>query len=111
MVSYFAFFREETDKTTASQRELNAELNKTQETLNRIGDVKTQAENIQFLNPRQKQKLKADAQREIQELEDIISQEKIAYEEYKQWVESEKANPMSQTPNAYTPKNYKWKEV
>lgn len=93
VVSYFAFFREETDKTTASQRELNAELNKTQETLNRIGDVKTQAENIQFLNPKQRQQLKADAQREIEELDNIISQGMIAN---KQWYEAEKKSLMQQ---------------
>ena len=93
VVSYFAFFREETDKTTASQRELNAELNKTQETLNRIGDVKTQAENIQFLNPKQRQQLKADAQREIDELDNIISQGMIAN---KQWYDAEKESLMQQ---------------
>ena len=92
-VSYFAFFRDETDKTTASQRELNAELDKTQETLNRIGDVKTQAENIQFLNPKQQQQLKADAQREIDELDNIISQGMIAN---KQWYEAEKKSLMQQ---------------
>lgn len=93
VVSYFAFFRDETDKTTASQRELNAELDKTQETLNRIGDVKTQAENIQFLNPKQRQQLKADAQREIDELDNIISQGMIAN---KQWYDAEKKSLMQQ---------------
>ena len=92
-ISYLLLFREETDKTTESQRGLNAELNRTQEALNRIADVKVQAENLQFLNPKQQQQLKADAQREIEELDNIISQGMIAN---KQWYEAEKKSLLQQ---------------
>ena len=93
VVSYFAFFREETDKTTESQKGLNAELDRTQEALNRIANVKVSAENIQFLNPKQQQQLKANAQREIDELDNIISQGMIAN---KQWYEAERKSLLQQ---------------
>ncbi len=93
VVSYFAFFREETDKTTASQRGLNEELERTNETMNRIAKVKVNADNLQFLNPKQQQQLKADAQREIDELDNIISQGMIAN---KQWYEAEKKSLLKQ---------------
>ena len=93
VISYFAFFRDETDKTTASQKALNDELERTNETMNRIAKVKVNAENIQFLTPKQRQQLKADAQREIDELDNIISQGMIVN---KQWYESEKQSLLKQ---------------
>lgn len=93
VVSYFAFFREETDKTTSSQKAFNEELERTNEAMNRIAKVKVSAENIQFLNPKQQQQLKADAQREIDELDNIISQGMIAN---KQWYEAEKKSLLQQ---------------
>ena len=96
VISYFAFFRDETDKTTASQKALNDELERTNETMNRIAKVKVNAENIQFLTPKQRQQLKADAQREIDELDKIISQGMIAN---KQWYESEKQSLLKQAGN------------
>ena len=87
VVSYFTLFRDETDKTTSSQKALNDELERTNEVMNRIDKIKVSAENMQFLNDRQKQQLKADAQREIESLDDLISQGMIAN---KQWYESEK---------------------
>ena len=92
-ISYLLLFREETDKTTASQRGLNEELERTNETMNRIAKVKVNADNLQFLNPKQQQQLKADAQREIDELDNIISQGMIAN---KQWYESEKKSLLKQ---------------
>ena len=93
VVSYFAFFREETDKTTSSQKAFNEELERTNEAMNRIAKVKVSAENIQFLAPKQRQQLKADAQREIDELDNIISQGMIAN---KQWYEAEKKSLLQQ---------------
>ena len=93
VVSYFAFFREETDKTTSSQKAFNEELERTNEAMNRIAKVKVNAENIQFLNPKQQQQLKADAQREIDELDNIISQGMIAN---KQWYEAERKSLLQQ---------------
>ena len=92
-ISYLLLFREETDKTTASQRGLNEELERTNETMNRIAKVKVNADNLQFLNPKQQQQLKADAQREIDELDNIISQGMIAN---KQWYEAEKKSLLKQ---------------
>ena len=87
VISYFTLFRDDTDKTTASQKALNDELERTNEAMNRIAKIKVSAENMQFLTDRQKQQLKADAQREIESLDDLISQGMIAN---KQWYESEK---------------------
>ena len=61
--------------------------------MNRIAKVKVSAENIQFLAPKQRQQLKADAQREIDELDNIISQGMIAN---KQWYEAEKKSLLQQ---------------
>ena len=93
VVSYFVLFRDETDKSAASQKAFNEELERTNETMNRIAKVKVNAENIQFLNPKQQQQLKADAQREIDELDNIISQGMIAN---KQWYEAEKQSLLKQ---------------
>ena len=104
VVSYFAFFREETDKTTSSQKAFNEELERTNEAMNRIAKVKVSAENIQFLNPKQQQQLKADAQREIDELDNIISQGMIAN---KQWYEAERKSLLQQAgDNGILQKSY-----
>ena len=87
VVSYFAIYRDETSKTTDTQKALNDELERTNETMNRIAKIKVRAENMQFLTDKQKQQLKADAQREIEELDDLIAQGMIAN---KQWYEAEK---------------------
>ena len=92
-ISYLLLFRDETDKTTSSQKAFNEELERTNEAMNRIAKVKVSAENIQFLNPKQQQQLKADAQREIDELDNIISQGMIAN---KQWYEAEKKSLLQQ---------------
>ena len=92
-ISYLLLFRDETDKTTSSQKAFNEELERTNEAMNRIAKVKVSAENIQFLNPKQQQQLKADAQREIDELDNIISQGMIAN---KQWYEAERKSLLQQ---------------
>lgn len=89
VISYFTIFRDKTDEVTEAQQRMNDELNRTKETLDRINGVKLKAENIQFLTPRQRQQLKADAQQGIAELENLISDSMIAQ---KQWYESEKAS-------------------
>ena len=91
VVSYFAIYRDETSKTTDTQKALNDELERTNETMNRIAKIKVSAENMQFLTDKQKQQLKADAQREIEELDDLIAQGMIAN---KQWYEAEKKSLM-----------------
>lgn len=92
-ISYLLLFCDETDKTTSSQKAFNEELERTNEAMNRIAKVKVSAENIQFLNPKQQQQLKADAQREIDELDNIISQGMIAN---KQWYEAERKSLLQQ---------------
>lgn len=92
-ISYLLLFRDETDKTISSQKAFNEELERTNEAMNRIAKVKVSAENIQFLNPKQQQQLKADAQREIDELDNIISQGMIAN---KQWYEAERKSLLQQ---------------
>ena len=91
VVSYLTLFRGETDKTTASQRALNDELDRTKETMDRIADVEQRGENMQFLTDKQKQQLRTDTQREIDALDDLISQGMISN---KQWYEAEKQSLM-----------------
>ena len=103
-ISYLLLFRDETDKTTSSQKAFNKELERTNEAMNRIAKVKVSAENIQFLNPKQQQQLKADAQREIDELDNIISQGMIAN---KQWYEAERKSLLQQAgDNGILQKSY-----
>ena len=87
VVSYFAFFRDETDKTTESVSAMNDELDRTKETMDLISKVKLSADNLQFLTEKQKQQMKLDAQRGIEELDELITQGMIAN---KKWYEAEK---------------------
>lgn len=87
LISYFAIFKDKTDEATASLGSMNNELDKTKETMDLISKVKLSADNFQFLTVRQKQQMKADAQKGIEELDDLITQGMITN---KQWYESEK---------------------
>ena len=87
LISYFAIFKDKTDEATASLGSMNNELDKTKETMDLISKVKLYADNFQFLTDRQKQQMKADAQKGIEELDDLITQGMITN---KQWYESEK---------------------
>ena len=87
LISYFAIFKDKTDEATASLGSMNNELDKTKETMDLISKVKLSADNFQFLTDRQKQQLKSDAQKGIEELDDLITQGMITN---KQWYESEK---------------------
>lgn len=87
LISYFAIFKDKTDEATASLGSMNDELDKTKETMDLISKVKLSADNFQFLTDRQKQQMKADAQKGIEELDDLITQGMITN---KQWYESEK---------------------
>lgn len=87
LISYFAIFKDKTDEATASLGSTNNELDKTKETMDLISKVKLSADNFQFLTDRQKQQMKADAQKGIEELDDLITQGMITN---KQWYEAEK---------------------
>lgn len=87
LISYFAIFKDKTDEATASLGSMNDELDKTKETMDLISKVKLSADNFQFLTDRQKQQMKADAQKGIEELDDLITQGMITN---KQWYEAEK---------------------
>ena len=87
LISYFAIFKDKTDEATASLGSMNNELDKTKETMDLISKVKLSADNFQFLTDRQKQQMKTDAQKGIEELDDLITQGMITN---KQWYESEK---------------------
>lgn len=87
LISYFAIFKDKTDEATASLGSMNDELDKTKETMDLISKVKLSADNFQFLTDRQKQQMKADAQKGIEELDDLITQGMVTN---KQWYEAEK---------------------
>lgn len=80
--TYFAFFRDETDKATESQKNLNAALNKNAEDMAALQSVQDRAKNLDSLNQRQLTQLKADAQAEVQAIEDKLTAETIAYRKY-----------------------------
>ena len=80
--TYFAFFRDETDKATESQKNLNEALNKNAEDMIALQSVQDRAKNLDSLNQRQLTQLKADAQAEVQAIEDKLTAETIAYRKY-----------------------------
>lgn len=81
-VTYLALFREETDKNTDSQNKLNEALNKNAEDLASLQSVQDRAKNMDTLNRRQLDQLRADAQAEVQAIEDKLSAETITYRKY-----------------------------
>lgn len=81
-VTYLTLFREETDKNTDSQNKLNEALNKNAEDLTSLQSVQDRAKNMDTLNRRQLDQLRADAQAEVQAIEDKLSAETIAYRKY-----------------------------
>ena len=80
--TYFAFFRDETDKATDSQNKLNEALNKNALDMAALQSIQERAANMDSLNQRQLQQLKADAQAEVQTIEDKLAAETIAYRKY-----------------------------
>ena len=91
LISYFAIFKDKTEENTTSLSAMNDELARTKETMDMISKVKVSADNFQFLTEQQKQKMKADAQRGIEELDELITQGMIAN---KKWYEDEKKSLM-----------------
>lgn len=87
VISYFVAFRDTTNEATEAQKKLNDELERTKATMDLIAGVKVSAENFQFLTDKQKEQLKADAQRGIDALDNLITNGMITN---KQWYESEK---------------------
>lgn len=87
LISYFAIFKDKTDEATTSLGSMNNELDRTKETMDLISKTKLSADNFQFLTNQQKQQMKADAQKGIEELDDLITQGMITN---KQWYEAEK---------------------
>lgn len=87
LISYFAIFKDKTDDATTSLGSMNNELDRTKETMDLISKTKLSADNFQFLTNQQKQQMKADAQKGIEELDDLITQGMITN---KQWYEAEK---------------------
>ena len=87
IISYFTIFRDKTKENTDALRDMNDELERTKETMDKVANVKLSAENFQFLTDKQKQQMKADAQQAIDELDNLITQGMITN---KQWYEAEK---------------------
>lgn len=87
VISYFTIFRDTTDEMTNAQRRFNEELERTKETMDLISGVQKNAANFEFLTDKQKQEMKEDAQRGLDELDDLITQGMIIN---KEWYEAEK---------------------
>lgn len=94
VVSYLAIFRDKTDESTESQKKFNDELERTKATMDLIAGVKVSADNFEFLTDKQKQQLKADAQRGIDELDDLLTKGMI---ETKAWYGQEKESILKAT--------------
>lgn len=87
VISYFAIFKTKSDEVAESQKRLNDELERTKSTMDLIAGVKVSAENLQFLTDKQKEQLREDTKRGIDELDDLITKSMVTN---KQWYESEK---------------------
>ena len=85
--SYVTIFKSKTEEATTAQSTFNEELERTKAAMDLIANVKVSADNFNFLTDRQKQQLKSDALRGIDQLDDMITKGMIAN---KQWYESEK---------------------
>lgn len=81
-ITYFSMFRDETDKTTESQKKLNDALQQNADEMNSLRSVQDRAKNMDTLNKRQLSQLRVDAQSEVQIIEDKLSAETIAYRKY-----------------------------
>lgn len=81
-ITYFSMFRDETDKTTESQKKLNDALQQNADDMNSLRSVQDRAKNMDTLNKRQLSQLREDAQSEVQIIEDKLSAETIAYRKY-----------------------------
>lgn len=81
-ITYFSLFRDETDKNTDAQNKLNDALNKNADDMSSLRSVQDRAKNMDTLNKRQLNQLRADAQAEVQAIEDKLSAETIAYRKY-----------------------------
>ena len=81
-VTYFGLLRDKTDEATKSQNELNKALNKNSDDMSAMNSIDTRASNLDVLNNRQKQQLKADAQAEIDAITDKMSNETMIFRKY-----------------------------
>ena len=81
-VTYFGLLRDKTDEATKSQNELNKALNKNSDDMSAMNSIDTRASNLDVLNNRQKQQLKADAQAEIDAISDKMSNETMIFRKY-----------------------------
>lgn len=81
-MTYLSLFRDETDKTTESQKKLNDALQQNADEMNSLRSVQDRAKNMDTLNKRQLSQLREDAQSEVQIIEDKLSAETIAYRKY-----------------------------
>lgn len=81
-ITYFSLFRDETEKTTDAQNKLNEALNQNAVDMAALQSIQDRANNMDSLNQRQLGQLKADAQAEVQAIEDKLSAETIAYRKY-----------------------------
>ena len=93
VISYFTIFRDETEQNTDALRNMNDELERTKETMDKVASVKLSADNFEFLTDKQKQQMKADAKQAIDELDNLITQGMITN---KQWYEAEKQSLLKQ---------------
>lgn len=81
-ITYLSLFRNETDKTTESQKKLNDALQQNADDLQKFDDIKSRNTNRDKLNKRQLQQLKSDAKAELEIIEDKLTKEEIAYREH-----------------------------
>lgn len=81
-VTYFGLLRDKTDEATKSQNELNKALNKNSDDMSAMNSIDTRASNLDVLNNRQKQQLKADAQAEIDAITDKMANETMVFRKY-----------------------------
>ena len=88
VISYFTIFSGKTKAVTADLKDMNSELEETKSLFDRIGKLELKLDNIEFLTPQQKQKMRTDLTQAISDLDEFITDYEI---KTKKWYADEKA--------------------
>lgn len=93
VISYFTIFSGKTKAVTADLKDMNSELEETKSLFDRIGKLELKLDNIEFLTPQQKQKMRTDLTQAISDLDEFITDYEI---KTKEWYADEKAKRLKE---------------
>lgn len=92
-ISYFTIFSGKTKAVTADLKDMNSELEETKSLFDRIGKLELKLDNIEFLTPQQKQKMRTDLTQAISDLDEFITDYEI---KTKKWYADEKTKRLKE---------------